>query len=533
MIPVFALVGRPNVGKSTLFNRLTKTRDALVANLPGLTRDRQYGEVTFGSRHFIVIDTAGITGQEEGIDSAVAQQSQQAVLEADAIVFMTDAREGLNALDEQLAQKLRVQNKPIFFVANKIDGVNEEVALAELSRLGAAKLYPTTATHGRGIRPLIEDMLALFPVEETDAVPSDQLDPGVKIAIVGRPNVGKSTLVNRLLGEERVVVYDQPGTTRDSVYIRYQRNDEIFTLIDTAGIRRRKNVSETVEKFSIVKTLKAIDDANVVILVLDASEGIVDQDLHLLGHSIEAGRALVVAINKWDGLEDQHKQYVKNELERRLQFIDYAQIHFISALHGTGVGHLYESVRAAFKASTQKLQTHKLTQILERAIFDYAPPLVSGRRIKLRYAHAGGNNPPIIVIHGNQTEEVPRAYQKYLEKVFRRELEMVGTPVRIEFRTGENPFAGKRNKLNERLIAAKKRPVRPTKKSVQGTKSVKGGSENEKGIKTTRSPKVIKTAESAQGAKASARTQTASRSKPASPRAKVSPRAKAAKSPRK
>ncbi len=468
MIPVFALVGRPNVGKSTLFNRVTKTQDALVANLPGLTRDRQYGEAKLGTRHFIVIDTAGITGQEEGIDSAVAQQSQQAVVEADAVVFMVDAREGLTSVDEQLAQKLRGYNKPIFFVANKIDGVNVDEALADIYRFGADKIYPTTATHGRGIKPLFEDMLALFPEPESNAEADEaELDPGIKIAIVGRPNVGKSTLVNRLLGEDRVVVYDQPGTTRDSVYIRYERNDEVFTLIDTAGIRRRKNVHETVEKFSIVKTLKAIDDANVVILLLDASEGVVDQDLHLLGHVVDAGRALVVGINKWDGLADQHKQYVKNELERRLQFIDYAQIHFISALHGTGVGHLYESVRAAYLAATQKLQTHRLTQILEKAVFDHAPPLVNGRRIKLRYAHAGGSNPPLIVIHGNQTADVPRAYQRYLEKTFRRELRLVGTPVRIEFRTGDNPYAGKRNMLTERQIERKRRLIRHVKKSAK------------------------------------------------------------------
>jgi GTPase len=310
---------------------------------------------------------------------------------------------------------------------------------------------------------LLDAALALFPAPA--AVSADEPDPGVKIAIIGRPNVGKSTLVNRLLGEDRVVVFDQPGTTRDSIYIRYERNEEIFTLIDTAGIRRRKNIHEVVEKFSIVKTLKAIDDANVVILVLDASEGIVDQDLHLLGHVVEAGRALVVAINKWDNLTDEHKQYVKRELERRLQFIDYAQIHFISALHGTGVGHLYESVGAAYRAATQKLQTHNLSQILERAVFDHAPPLVHGHRIKLRYAHAGGSNPPLIVIHGNQTEEVPRSYQKYLEKVFRRELKLIGTPVRIEFRTGENPFADKAAAAERpvvrqrRLLAAAKSPA--------------------------------------------------------------------------
>jgi GTPase len=510
MIPVFALVGRPNVGKSTLFNRLTRTRDALVANLPGLTRDRQYGEAQFGSRHFIVIDTAGITGEEEGIDSVVAQQSRQAVDEADAVLFMLDAKAGLTASDEQLALQLRAKNKPLFFIANKIDGLSEDLALADLYRLGADRLYPTTATQGRGVRQLIEAALALFPVE-VDTVPAEgEPDPGIKIAIVGRPNVGKSTLVNRLLGEERVVVYDQPGTTRDSIYIRYERNGEIFTLIDTAGIRRRKNISEVVEKFSIVKTLRAVDDANVVILVLDASEGIVEQDLHLLGHVVEAGRALVVAINKWDNLTDEHKQYVRNELERRLQFIDYAQIHFISALHGTGVGHLYESVRAAYRAATQKLQTHNLTQILERAVFDHAPPLVHGRRIKLRYAHAGGSNPPMIIIHGNQTDEVPASYKKYLEKTFRRELQLIGTPVRIEFRTGENPFADKRAELERpsvrqrRLLAAKGLKVGTGAKSETGTKVDKSTDKSSAGRpkRKTEKPAARRPAKAAPKAKA-------------------------------
>lgn len=466
MIPVIALVGRPNVGKSTLFNRLTRSQDALVANFPGLTRDRQYGEAHYAGRHFIVVDTAGITGLEEGIDSAVAQQSQLAVDEADAVLFMLDAREGLNATDEQLAQRLRSQNKPVFVVANKIDGVNEDLALSDMYRLGADKIYPTTATHGRGVKPLLDAVLALFPEDDGAAASGeDAPDPGIKMAIVGRPNVGKSTLVNRMLGEDRVVVYDQPGTTRDSVYIRYERESDIFTIIDTAGVRRRKNVSEVVEKFSIVKTLKAVDDANVVILVLDAREGLVDQDLHLLGHTVEAGRALVVAVNKWDGLDHDHKQMVKNELERRLQFVDYAQIHFISALHGTGVGHLYDSVKAAYRAATQKLATHKLTQILEKAVFDHSPPLVNGRRIKLRYAHSGGSNPPLIVIHGNQTEKVPVSYQRYLENVYRRELKMVGTPVRIEFRTGDNPYADRRNPLTERQMERRRRLMKHVKKA--------------------------------------------------------------------
>ncbi len=467
MVPVLALVGRPNVGKSTLFNRLTRTQDALVANFPGLTRDRQYGEARFDGRHFIVIDTAGITGQEEGIDAAVAQQSEQAVDEADAVLLMLDARAGLTAVDRELVQKVRTLSKPVFVVANKIDGANPDEAMAEFYELGVERIYPTTATHGRGIRPLLEDVLDLFPDEVVEGAEEavEAEDPGIKIAIVGRPNVGKSTLVNRLLGEDRVVVYDQPGTTRDSVYIRYERGERVYTLIDTAGVRRRKNVHETVEKFSIVKTLKAVDDAQVVILVMDASEGIVDQDLHLLGHVIDAGRAVVIALNKWDGLDDDHRRTIKADLERRLQFIDYAEIHFISALHGTGVGHLYESVHSAHRAATMKLQTHKLTQILEKAVFEHAPPLVQGRRIKLRYAHAGGSNPPRIIIHGNQTERVPAAYRRYLEKTFRRELKLVGTPVFIEFRTSENPYAGRKNELTPRQERSRTRMMKFIKKS--------------------------------------------------------------------
>lgn len=455
MVPVIALVGRPNVGKSTLFNRLTKTRDALVANLPGLTRDRKYGEARLGKRHFIVIDTGGITGEETGIDAAMAQQSMQAVDEADAVFFLCDARAGLTAGDEVLAHKLRQSDKPVFYVANKIDGVDPNVAMADFYQLGIKQLYPMTATHGKGVRTLLEDMFEHFP--EPEQVEGNSGRRGTKIAIIGRPNVGKSTLVNRLLGEERVVVYDQPGTTRDSIYIDYEREGAAYTLIDTAGVRRRKNVRETVEKFSIVKALKAIDDANVVVLVLDSTEGVVDQDLHLLGYAMEAGRALVIALNKWDGLDKDHKSWVKTELERRLQFIDFAEIHFISALHGTGVGHLYESIDNAFHSSMKKLPTNKLTMILEGATFEHAPPMIGGRRIKLRYAHAGGANPPIIVIHGNQTDKVPSSYRRYLEKVFRRELDLIGTPIRIEFKSGENPFAEKNVKLSKRQNERKQR----------------------------------------------------------------------------
>jgi GTP-binding protein len=448
MVPVIALVGRPNVGKSTLFNRLTKSRDALVANFPGLTRDRKYGEANFGERHFIVIDTGGITGDEEGLDAAMAQQSLQAVEEADAVFFLLDSKDGLTGPDELLANKLRQTDKPVFYVANKIDGVDPNVATADFYQLGIPNLYPITATHGRGVRHLLESMFDEFP--DTTEPEQEEDEHGVKIAIIGRPNVGKSTLVNRLLGEERVVVFDHPGTTRDSIYIDYERDDKNYTLIDTAGVRRRKNVKELVEKFSIVKTLKAIDDANVVVLVIDAQEAIVDQDLHLLGHAIEAGRALVIAVNKWDGLSSDQKNRIKMDLDRRLQFIDYAEIHFISALHGTGVGHLYESIDKAFDSSTRKLQTHKLTQILEGAVFDHQPPMVAGRRIKLRYAHAGGSNPPIIVIHGNQTEKLPNNYRRYLEKIFRRELDLIGTPIRIEFKGSENPFTEKRSKMTQR-----------------------------------------------------------------------------------
>jgi len=463
VIPVIALVGCPNVGKSTLFNQLTRSRDALVANFPGLTRDRKYGEGRMGDSPFIAIDTGGFTGEEDGIDSEMADQSRMAIDEADVVFLMVDARAGLTGGDEQLVKYLRRQSKEFHLVVNKIDGVSEDVALLDFYALGIDNMHPIAASHGRGVRALLEDALADFDAPAAEDDP-DQAR-GVRVAIVGRPNVGKSTLVNRLLGEDRVIVFDQPGTTRDSIYIDYERDGVLYTLIDTAGVRRRKNIKQVVEKFSIVKTLKAIDDAHVVVLVMDASEGLVEQDLHLLGQAIEAGRGLVIAINKWDGLESDAKQWIKSELERRLQFIDYADIHFISALHGTGVGHLYKSIDAAYDSATRKLATNQLTRILEDAIFDHAPPMVNGRRIKMRYAHAGGQNPPLIIIHGNQTGNVPASYQRYLEKVFRRELKLFGTPVRIEFRTGENPYEGKRNKLTKRQIARKRRMMAHVKKS--------------------------------------------------------------------
>lgn len=454
-IPVIALVGRPNVGKSTLFNRLTQSRDALVADYPGLTRDRKYGEGVLENRRFIVIDTGGISGEEEGIDTMMAGQSLLAIQEADIVLFIVDSRAGLNPADMLIAKHLRVHNKKTYVVANKIDGMDPDIALAPFYELGMGEVHPTTASHGRGVRSLMEQVLAEVPELPEDY--QDDSATGVKIALVGRPNVGKSTLVNRLLGEERVVVYDEPGTTRDSVYINYSRFDKPYTLIDTAGIRRRKNIDLAVEKFSIVKTMQAIADANVVVLVMDASEGVVEQDLHLMGSVIEAGRALVIALNKWDGLDDSHKQYVKSEIERRLRFVDFATIHFISALHGTGVGNLYKSIEQAFQSATDKFSTNYLTRILQDATREHQPPMINGRRIKLRYAHPGGHNPPIIVIHGNQTNEIPDSYTKYLEKTYRRVLDLHGTPIKVEYRNNDNPYKDRKKKMTQREFIGMRR----------------------------------------------------------------------------
>lgn len=462
MIPVIALVGRPNVGKSTLFNQLTRSRDALVANFPGLTRDRKYGEGELEDKRFILIDTAGLDGATEGIESVMAQQALSAIDEADVVIFVADCRDGLTASDHAIVDMLRAKNRMTYLCANKVDGVNPDVALTEFYELGFDTLFPTTATHGKGVKQMMLEVLAPFAVPAEEE--AEEEERGIKIAIVGRPNVGKSTLVNRMLGEDRVVVFDLPGTTRDSIYIDYERDGQNYTLIDTAGIRKRKNIKLSVEKFSIVKTLQAIDDANVVVLLLDAHEGVVEQDLHLMGQVIEAGRGLVLAVNKWDGLQQDDRDRIKSELERRLRFVDFATIHFISALHGTGVGHLYESVNQAYSAATDKLGTSKLTRILEDAVATHPPPLAGGRRIKLRYAHAGGKNPPIIVIHGNQTDAVPAHYTRYLEKTFRRELNIHGTPLKIEYKGGENPYAGNKQQLNRRQIAKKRRLMSHVKK---------------------------------------------------------------------
>lgn len=466
MLPVIALVGRPNVGKSTLFNRLTRTREAIVANFSGLTRDRQYGRVEHEGREFLVVDTGGILGGEEGLEAAAAKQSWLAIEEADLVLFMVDLREGAMAGETELLHRLRRMEKPFWVLGNKMDGVDTDLALSDFYAYGGSELVSISAAQGRGVRNLLEELSAHFPAaEDFGEVGEEQAEnAGTRIAIIGRPNVGKSTLVNRLLGEERVVVYDEPGTTRDSIEIPYERNEKPYVLIDTAGVRRRKNVKLAVEKFSIVKTLQAIQDAHVTVVLVDAQEGLVDQDLHLIGAAIDAGRCLVIAVNKWDGLETYQREQAKRELDRRMRFAEYATIHYISALHGSGVGKLYDSIDTAFEASTKELSTNHLTTILEDAVSQNPPPMVNGRRIKLRYAHAGGSNPPIIVIHGNQTDQVPNSYRRFLEKTYRRVLKLHGTPVKIEFKTSENPFAGRKNKLTKRQISKKQRLMRHVKK---------------------------------------------------------------------
>ncbi|NVK40979.1 MAG: ribosome biogenesis GTPase Der [Oceanospirillaceae bacterium] len=456
MLPVIALVGRPNVGKSTLFNRLTRSRDALVADLPGLTRDRKYGEGRVGDRDYLVVDTGGISGDEQGIDSAMAKQSLLAIDEADIVLFLVDGRAGLNPADEMIADHLRRSEKACHLVVNKTDGLDPEVAMAEFHGLGLGQPLPIAASQNRGVRLLIEEVLGELPEEEAEELP-DEVEQSTRIAVVGRPNVGKSTLVNRMLGEERVVVYDEAGTTRDSIYIPYERDGQAYTLIDTAGVRRRKNIKEAVEKFSIIKTLQAIEDANVVVCVIDARQGVTDQDLHMLGFVLDAGRALVVALNKWDGMSEDQKLKVKEQIQRRLEFVGFARFHFISALHGSGVGDMYRSVDEAYDCAMAKWPTNRLTRLLEDVIAEHQPPMVRGRRIKMRYAHQGGSNPPIIVVHGNQLDELPNSYKRYLQNKFTQVLGIRGTPVRFEFRVGENPYEGRKNQLTARQLAKKQR----------------------------------------------------------------------------
>ncbi|WP_198246097.1 ribosome biogenesis GTPase Der [methane-oxidizing endosymbiont of Gigantopelta aegis] len=462
MLPVIALVGRPNVGKSTLFNYLTRSREALVADYPGLTRDRQYGRVKRGHRDCLVVDTGGIVDDKDGIDSFARKQVEVALEEADVVFFLVDARAGLNAADQMIADSLRRRNKPVVLVANKIDGVNAEIATGDFYSLALGEPVPIAASHGRGVGELLARIDALIP--EVAAEDDEGEDSGIGIAIVGRPNVGKSTLVNRLLGEERVVVFDEAGTTRDSIYIPFERNGQKFTLIDTAGMRRKARVSLAIEKFSIIKSLQAIEKANVVIYLIDAREGVTDQDAHLLGLILEAGRALIIGLNKWDGISPEQKEQVKKQIERKLPFLEFAEKHPISALHGSGVGKLFDVVHELYDAAMIDMSTPVLTRILKDAVEAHQPPLVRGRRIKLKYAHQGGRNPPVVVIHGVQTDALPDAYRRYLMNYYRQQLGLKGTPVKLVFKSPENPFKGQRNKLTERQQKKRRRLVKFSKR---------------------------------------------------------------------
>ncbi len=466
MLPVIALAGRPNVGKSTLFNRLTRSRDALVADYPGLTRDRQYGFGRVGPVPYVVIDTGGLAGGETGISERMAEQALRAIQEADVTLVLVDGRTGLTAADEHVAQLARLQAKRVWLVVNKAEGVEPDMAAAEFHALGLGEPVAISAAHGDRVTALMDEVLAPFLQAEQrpalEAAPDDEA--ALRVAVIGRPNVGKSTLVNRLIGEERLLVFDEPGTTRDSVAVPFERDGQPYVLVDTAGVRRKARVHEAIEKFSIVKSLQAMESADVVIALLDAREGVTEQDVSLMGLIVERGRALVVAANKWDGLSDDQRRQVREDLDRRLPFLDFAERLFISALHGTAVGDLLPAAVRAFAAATRELPTAELTRELEDAVSAHEPPLVRGRRIKLRYAHQGGRNPPVIVVHGKQTERLPDAYRRYLVNRFRKAFKLEGTPVRLAFKTGENPYKGRRNKLTPRQERKRQRLLRHAKR---------------------------------------------------------------------
>ncbi|WP_423707746.1 ribosome biogenesis GTPase Der [Undibacterium sp. WLX3042] len=442
MKPVIALIGRPNVGKSTLFNRLTRSRDALVADLPGLTRDRHYGEGRIGERPFLVIDTGGFEPvAKDGILHEMAKQTKQAVAEADVIIFIVDGRQGLTPHDKTITDFLRKSGRSVMLVVNKAEGMKYSSVTADFYELGLGDPYVISAAHGDGVADLVEESLNIaFSQRPPESEPSEEDVKGIRIAIVGRPNVGKSTLVNTLLGEDRVIAFDMPGTTRDSIEIPFERDGKHYSLIDTAGIRRRGKVFEAIEKFSVVKTLQSVSEANVVLLLLDAQQDISEQDAHIAGFILESGRALVVGVNKWDGLQSDRRDEIKMDIERKLNFLTFAKFHFISALKSTGIGPLMKSIDSAYAAAMANLSTPKLTRALIEAVEHQQPKRKGSIRPKLRYAHQGGQNPPIIVIHGNALEAVGDAYKRYLEKHFRETFSLVGTPLRIEMRSGKNPF---------------------------------------------------------------------------------------------
>jgi GTP-binding protein len=470
VLPVVALVGRPNVGKSTLFNALTHTRDALVADVPGLTRDRKYGYARHGGRSCVVIDTGGLVETVQGIERLMAEQTLKAIEEADRVLFVVDAREGCSPQDLHVAEVLRRSGKSVLVVANKSEGLEDELAQADFHRFGFGAPVAVSSAHMQNLDLLFERALEGFEGAEDAPAVLGHAREAIRVAVVGRPNVGKSTLINRLLGEDRLIAFDQPGTTRDTVEVPFERDGHQFVLIDTAGVRRRARVNEAVEKFSIVKTLQAIDRAHVVIGVLDAHDTVAEQDASLMGLVAEQGRALVIAVNKWDGIPPDQRAAIRDGLDLRLDFLRFAPVHFISARHGSGVGDLTEAVLKAYRAAMREMPTKDLTRALEQAQSIHQPPLVRGRRIKLRYAHQGGRNPPVVVIHGNQTQHVPDAYRRFLENHFREVFRLRGTPMRVEFRTDENPFAGRRNELTPRQVRSRKRLLSRVKGGNKGGK---------------------------------------------------------------
>ncbi|KUM03308.1 ribosome biogenesis GTPase Der [Chromobacterium subtsugae] len=469
MKPTVALVGRPNVGKSTLFNRLTRSRDALVADQPGLTRDRHYGQGRVGEKPYLVVDTGGFEPVvDEGILFEMAKQTLQAVDEADAVVFLVDGRSGLTPQDKIIANRLRQLDRPVYLAVNKAEGMRHAIAGAEFHELALGEPLVISAAHGDGVRELMELVLETFPDEVEE---EESRHP--KFAVIGRPNVGKSTLVNAILGEERVIAFDQAGTTRDSIYIDFEREGHTYTIIDTAGVRRRAKVNEMLEKFSVIKTMKAIEDANVAVLVLDAQLDISEQDATIAGFALEAGRALVVAVNKWDNLDSEQKDNVRREIARKLNFLDFAKFHYISAIEGRGVADLFKSIDEAYRAAMVKLATPKLTRVLQVALERQQPPRSGLIRPKMRYAHQGGQNPPIIVVHGNALDNIPASYTRYLEHTFRKVFKLQGTPLRVQYKSSENPFDTEEGKEKSRAKPKPMSKMRGREKEVRYGKSSK------------------------------------------------------------
>ncbi|MGK2925827.1 MAG: ribosome biogenesis GTPase Der [Lysobacterales bacterium] len=454
-LPVVAIVGRPNVGKSTLFNALTRTRDALVADIPGVTRDRQYGISRVGRSPCLLVDTGGLVSQAEGIDYLTARQVHHAIEESQLVLFVVSARDGLMGEDEEIAAVLRRASRPVLLVANKVDGMDEDTALADFASLGMGDPFGVAASHRRGLDELMTAVDGMLPEPFEEEAEED--DDCLRLAVVGRPNVGKSTLVNRLLGEERVLTFDQPGTTRDTISTLLERDGQRYELIDTAGVRRKSKIADTVERFSTIKALQAIEHAHVVVLMLDAREGLTDQDTTLLGHVLNEGRALVIALNKWDGLDPEHRKVVRSELERKLTFVDWAQRVTLSALHGSGLQELLDAVQRAWRSARADLSTPELTRVLKAAFDAHQPPMKQGRTAKLRYAHAGGKLPPRIVIHGSRTDTIPDAYRRYLANRFIQHFKLKGTPLLVEFRDSDNPYRDRKNKLSPRQMEKRRR----------------------------------------------------------------------------